>query len=685
MSAIIWIVDVSSLGPSPKPPDLKDLIPKYPKPKRRRKGVLYVHCCPMTVWDGIHKLILRAPGALKRPYLLPSCRQRVRGSPCNTPRLFHKRVTCKMPTRKFLTPNGKRKAEDMESYPVKRLEPINGTTPYKDSTQQIKYGIVLRKFYPPEMTNERAQQYISGQIERPVEKLEKAMRETETARENVQVKDSVVHYFKCDVRTKDNHALHRASEKAKSKGVPLIGLFICSPQDWEAHFTSAVRVDFVLRTLKVLQEDLAALDIPLYVETVERRKKIPSRIMELCEKWGTSHIYCNAEYEVDELCREATLTRDCLAKGLAFNCFPDTCIVEPGKVMGGSGQQMAVYSPWFRKWCAYLQQHPQTLEPYPAPERNPSSARQIFGSLFDCAIPSAPPNKQLSPEEKTRFRSMWPAGEAEAHARLGKFVSQKLQDYSEKRNFPAANRTAVISVHLASGTLSARAAVRAAQTANSTPALDGGLAAMKSWIGEIAWRDFYKHVLVHWPHVCMNKSFKPEYTSILWSYDEAHFKAWCEGKTGYPIVDAAMRQLNHTGYMHNRCRMIVASFLAKDLLIDWRMGERYFMERLIDGDFASNNGGWGFSASSGVDPQPYFRIFNPLLQSEKFDAKGDYIRKWIPELEDLMDSKGIHDPYGRGFGTLAKKNGYPKAVVDHRISRVRTLNAYKEGLGRSNA
>lgn len=177
----------------------------------------------------------------------------------------------------------------------------------------------------------------------------------------------------------------------------------------------------------------------------------------------------------------------------------------------------------------------------------------------------------------------------------------------------------------------------------------------------------------------MNKPFKPEYANISWSYDQDHFAAWCEGRTGFPIVDAAMRQLNHLGYMHNRCRMIVASFLSKDLLIDWRMGERYFMEHLIDGDFASNNGGWGFSASVGVDPQPYFRIFNPLLQSEKFDSDGAYIRKWVPELKDL-DDKAIHEPYSRGAGPKAKKNGYPKPIVEHKICRERALNAYKDGI-----
>jgi len=179
----------------------------------------------------------------------------------------------------------------------------------------------------------------------------------------------------------------------------------------------------------------------------------------------------------------------------------------------------------------------------------------------------------------------------------------------------------------------------------------------------------------------MNKPFKPEYSNIEWFYNKEHFDAWTRGKTGFPIVDAAMRQLTGMGWMHNRCRMIVASFLAKDLLLDWRMGERYFMEHLVDGDFASNNGGWGFAASVGVDPQPYFRIFNPLLQSEKFDPDGEYIRKWVPELRDI-EGNAIHDPYGRGAGPQAKRAGYPKPIVEHKGARERALAAYKKGISR---
>lgn len=182
----------------------------------------------------------------------------------------------------------------------------------------------------------------------------------------------------------------------------------------------------------------------------------------------------------------------------------------------------------------------------------------------------------------------------------------------------------------------------------------------------------------------MNKPFKPEYSNITWSYNIEHFDAWRTGRTGYPIVDAAMRQVQHMGWMHNRLRMVVASFLCKDLLLDWRMGERFFMENLIDGDFASNNGGWGFSASVGVDPQPYFRVFNPILQSEKFDPEGEFIRKYLPELRGIT-GKAIHNPYGRGAGALAKKAGYPQMIVEHKASRQKAIDMYKEGIKRDTA
>ncbi|PHH67357.1 hypothetical protein CDD81_124 [Ophiocordyceps australis] len=551
--------------------------------------------------------------------------------------------------------------------------------PHPHAAEAEKHGVVLRKYYPPEMSNDRARAYINDEIPRPIEELLSALEDTASTRAKIDVKSAVMHWFKMDLRISDNKALALAAEKAKQAGVPLICIYIISPQDYEAHLRSPVRIDFMLRSLGVIKKDLDKLDIPLHVETVDKRKNVPDRILELMCEWNSNHLFANMEYEVDELRREAHMVHDMSENGKSFEVVHDSCVVPPGQLFSGSGKPYAVYSPWYRAWVSHIHDNWDLLELFEPPPKNPKSARSMFKKIFDCPIPEAPQNKQLDQEEKKRFRSIWPAGEHAANVRLEKFCDERINHYHDKRNIPADDGTSSLSVHLASGTISARTCVRTARDRNKTKKLNGGNQGIQTWISEVAWRDFYKHVLANWPFVCMNKPFKPDYSNISWSYDEDQFAAWCQGRTGFPIVDAAMRQLNHLGYMHNRCRMIVACFLAKDLLIDWRMGERYFMEHLVDGDFASNNGGWGFSASVGVDPQPYFRIFNPLLQSEKFDPNGAYIRKWVPELKDL-DDKQIHDPYGRGAGDKAKKNGYPKPMVEHKDVRERALSAYKEGL-----
>lgn len=244
---------------------------------------------------------------------------------------------------------------------------------------------------------------------------------------------------------------------------------------------------------------------------------------------------------------------------------------------------------------------------------------------------------------------------------------------------PAMNSTSTLSPHFAAGTLASCTAVRAALALNSVKKLDSGRPGITMYIFALGWRDFFKHLVAHWPHICMNKPFKYESTHIEWEYNIQHLTAWKNGRTGYPIVDAAMRELKGLGYMHNRCRLISGSFLARHLLLDWRLGEQHFMEHLIDCDFAINNGGWGFASSTGVDTLPYLRIFNPLLQSEKFDPEGSYIRRWVPELKGVT-GRAIHDPYGRGASREAERGGCPRPIVDHKESRDRVLTRYKESL-----
>ena len=398
------------------------------------------------------------------------------------------------------TSNGvKRKPSPMTSSSSKKTKV--DAPKYNDSAIEEQHGIIDRQFYPPEMTYERCDQYRNNELERPLDTLLRTQKETQQQRDGIAVKDAVVHWFKNDLRITDNKALHLAAEKAKSKGVPLICLYIVSPQDWKAHVTSAVRVNFILRTLEVLKADLADLDIPLYVETVGKRKNIPERMFQLCEEWGASHLYANIEYEVDELRREALMTRTGVEKGTAVYVEPDTCVVAPKELKSGSGNQYAVYSPWFRAWIAHLHTHPHQLHLFPAPGGNPQLAREKFKGLYGSPIPEAPENTKLTDEEKHRFRSLWPPGEHEARVRLEKFLKESVSKYKDARNFPAANGTAVLSVHFAAGTLSARTAVAAARDANSVKKLDGGNQGIVGWISEVAWRDFYKHVLAHWPYI----------------------------------------------------------------------------------------------------------------------------------------------------------------------------------------
>lgn len=414
-------------------------------------------------------------------------------------RPFHASTRRKMSSKRVIAKAIKRRATPAPVSPSKKVK--RGPPAFRDSATAEQYGIVDREFYPPEMTNERCQQYIDNDLIRPIEALNSARKDYATARTKIDVKDAVVHWYKCDLRTRDNRGLYLASEKAKSKGVPLICIYIISPQDFKAHMTSPVRVDFILRTLEVLKEDLGKLDIPLYVETVEKRKAIPRRIFELCEEWGANHLFANIEYEVDELRRDAAMVGEGLERGIAFEVVADTCVVAPGELSSGTGKQYAVYTPWFRAWIAYLHANPDQLNLYDPPSHNPSHAQKKFKEVFDRLIPEAPENKKLTADEMKRFRSMWPPGEEEAHKQLTGFLKERVLRYKDERNIPAANSTSILSVHFAAGTLSARTAIARARDSNSSKKLDGGSLGIITWISEVAWRDFYKHVLAHWPFI----------------------------------------------------------------------------------------------------------------------------------------------------------------------------------------
>lgn len=372
------------------------------------------------------------------------------------------------------------------------------TTPHPGAQQAEEFGIVLREFYPPEMSNARCEAYNNGTLERPIDTLNRAYEETDEARKSIKPKNAVVHWFKGDLRLKDNRALKMASDLAAKNNIPLICMYILSPQDLTAHLSSPARVDFTLRNLQVLKKKLSQLDIPLYMETQEKRKNVPNRILELCEQWGASHLFANIEYEVDEMRREAKLVRLLADKGIAFETAHDSCVVTPGALQSQQGKQYAVYSPWYRSWMAYLHQHDQNLVISEPPGTNDSSARSHFKDLFKSEVPEAPENKRLQSEEKERFNQMFPEGEEEATKRLDEFLKTRAKEYNKLRSMVDGPHTSVLSPYLAAGVLSARMAVVTAKDANGGY-LDGKNAGIASWISEVAWRDFYKHVVVHWP------------------------------------------------------------------------------------------------------------------------------------------------------------------------------------------
>ncbi|GJE84507.1 DNA photolyase [Phanerochaete sordida] len=493
--------------------------------------------------------------------------------------------------------------------------------------------------------------------------------------------DAVVFWMRMqDMRIRDNRAFGQASEYARQHGLPLIALFILSPQDYVAHDRSARRIDFTLRNLTHVKESLAELNIPLRVITHSPRNTLPERVVEILSEWNAARLFANIEHEVDELRRDIRvfLTKD--------------------------GRGYTVYSPFLRSWLPHLTDNSDPLACAPRVESNDPTVRQhpIFGKFFNAAGPESVEGFELSGEDAKMMRLCWPAGEDAAHEILRRFLQTKartsqfgaadplalgasepkagLKDsrigkYKDARDRVDADTTSRLSAYLSAGVISARECIRAtlALSNHKQPKIDASRdTGIGRWVQELAWRDFYTHVLALFPRVSMGRPFQETFAKVSWETNEAHLQAWKDGRTGVPIVDAGMRQANKMGWMHNRLRMITAMYLVKDLMIDWRLGEKYFMETLIDGDLASNNGGWQWSASTGVDPVPYFRIFNPYTQSKKADPSGDYIRYFVPELGKVFGDE-IHNPSPR----LAEKLGYPTPLVKHDEARQRAIRRYK--------
>ncbi|MEM1165908.1 MAG: deoxyribodipyrimidine photo-lyase [Planctomycetota bacterium] len=474
-------------------------------------------------------------------------------------------------------------------------------------------------------------------------------------------------WFRADLRTKDNTALSRATRAAK-RGV--VGVFLIAADQWREHDWAAVKVDFLLRSLEELKGELKKINVPLLIRRAGRFDDAAVALTAIADEHGCDALYFNEEYEVNEKRRDTEVTEAFAAAGRAVHGYTDQVVLAPGQVLTKTGGWYGVYSPFKRRWHAALDEE-GGIWTEPEPKKQPA-----LNGLAADDVPQTVKPFALATHERSRFAALWPAGEREARKALGSFCKSRIAGYKDNRDTPSVPGTSSLSHHLAVGTISPRQCIAKAADANDGEIATGN-AGVVGWIEEVIWREFYKHLIVGHPRLCMHRPFQLDTDRITWRDDDDHFAAWAEGRTGYPIIDAAMRQLNETGWMHNRLRMIVASFFTKNLFLDWRRGERYFMTHLIDGDLASNNGGWQWSASTGTDAQPYFRVFNPISQSEKFDPDGEFIRRYVPELEDA-GTTSIHDPAKLAKSDLFSGTGYPKPIVDAKSTRVRAIDAFKE-------
>jgi deoxyribodipyrimidine photo-lyase len=458
-------------------------------------------------------------------------------------------------------------------------------------------------------------------------------------------------WFRNDLRTDDNPALSAACERGAA-----IAVYLCAPAQLASHGVGANRRAFVLRSLTALSQVLKTLNIPLLIRTVPRFDAHPAAIVRLARAHGADVVTCNDEYPLDERRRDVTAADSCRAAGIAFHRYSGGVVIPPGQLLTGSGAPYTVFTPFKRRWLAMADDG--LLQSLAAP------ARQARIDVKADPIP-----RSLGRATTDRLAELWPGGERPARQCLDAFVDRAMFRYAADRDRPATNGTSRLSPYLAVGAISARRCIAVARDRNGG-ALGSGDAGVATWISELIWREFYAHVTAAFPDISRGRAFRAAADRVRWRDDPIGFRAWKEGRTGYPLVDAALRQLSKTGWMHNRLRMLTAMFLTKHLLIDWRLGERHFMDLLVDGDFAANNGGWQWCASTGTDAAPYFRIFNPVTQAKRFDADGAFVRRWVPELAAL-EVPALFEPWR--FGGV---KGYPAPIVEHGAARQRALKAF---------
>ncbi|MHA4867880.1 cryptochrome/photolyase family protein [Duganella sp. PWIR1] len=464
-------------------------------------------------------------------------------------------------------------------------------------------------------------------------------------------------WLRRDLRVFDHVALHQAllaSEKVYC-------VFVYDTTILDVLPRRDRRVDFIHASIAEVAAELAQMGGHLITRHGDPVTEIPALAAEL----GVDAVFCNHDYEPQALERDTTVERALRADGRAFHSYKDQVIFEKSEVLSQTGGVFSVFTPYKNAWLKKLAADPSVLAPY---NNEPHAAKL---APPPSPAPKLPTLAELGFEPSNLAELKIPTGMSGA-AQLFEDFLPRMADYNVARDFPAVKGPSYLSVHFRFGTLSVRHLVRTILDLQERGAGGEGAAV---WLSELIWREFYAMILFHNPHV-VGGAYKPAYDAIEWETGpeaDEMFAAWCEGRTGYPLVDAAMLQLNRTGWMHNRLRMVTACFLIKDLGIDWRRGEAYFAEHLNDFDLASNNGGWQWASSSGCDAQPYFRIFNPVTQSQKFDAQGKFIRRYLPQLKSLSD-KEIHAPW---LAPRMLAPDYPAPIVMHDEARKLTLERYE--------
>ncbi|GLP96965.1 deoxyribodipyrimidine photo-lyase [Paraferrimonas sedimenticola] len=457
-------------------------------------------------------------------------------------------------------------------------------------------------------------------------------------------------WYRKDLRVGDHPALTQAMQQG-----PTVALFVHTPEQWQQHHMATRQRHFIESNLVALRAQLAELNVPLLEVNWQDFANTEQNLANWCQANQIGAVHCHQEPELNERRRDAAVSERLSAVGIDFHQYHGDCLLPYGAVTNQSGAMYRRFTPYRNAAVKLMAGQAMTVLPVP--------------------VAQAPLSVKSQELAKDHQDLLWPAGEGEASKRLTAFAVAKAVDYQTARDTPSIDGTSSLSPYLALGVISPKQCLAALISHTDNPFLAPESGAF-SWLNELIWRDFYRHLLVACPSLSKGLPFVEKGRMIRWNNDPEQFKAWCRGETGYPLVDAAMRQLLQTGWMHNRLRMVVASFLTKHLMIDWRWGERFFSEHLVDGDLAANNGGWQWSASTGCDAQPYFRMFNPIRQSEKFDPKGIFIRNLIQPLGHLTNQQ-VHMP-----DESVRPAGYPPPLVEHSWARARALDHFSV-LGKS--